>query len=97
MLLQEHVDPAEVHPVQADVPPLGARRRVGRDQHHLVARVQQRRGQHVVAQAAAAVHVPGTGGDVCDSHRKPYNEPSWEPVKGAPPAAAGEAAGAEMA
>ena len=69
-LLQVDADAAEQHLGLADVPLVGQRRRVERQQRHVVAAREQLDGQRVVAQAAAAIHPGGAGGDGQNLHRR---------------------------
>ncbi len=74
LLLEEDADAAEEHLGAADVAFVGAGRRVDRRQQHVVAAGEQRRGERVVAQAAAAVHLAGAAGEREDSQ----SESPWE-------------------
>ncbi len=68
VLLQVDADAAEQDALAADVRFVGIRRRVEREQRHLVAAAEQFDRERVVARAAAAVHPRGPGGDREDVH-----------------------------
>ena len=63
VLLEVDADPGEENVRVGDVLLVDARRSVDRQQHHVVAARHELRGERVVAQARAAVHPPGSGGD----------------------------------
>ena len=71
VLLQVHADAAEQHVPAADVLVIGQRRRVDRDQGHVVTPRHQLDGQRIVPEAAAAIHPCGTGCDRQDLHQRP--------------------------
>ena len=63
VLLEEDADAAEHDVVLADVAFVGPRRSVHGRQHDVVPARDERRRERVVAQAAPAVHLPGTAGE----------------------------------
>jgi hypothetical protein len=63
VLLQVDADAGEEDARVGDVLFVGARGRVDRQQHHVVAAGHELGRERVVAQARAAVHAPGAGGD----------------------------------
>ena len=97
VLLEKDIDAAEEHAMVADVPPRrsGSACRSGSARTSWPASISGGR-QRVVAQAAAAVHVAGAGGDVGDLHAPSSLAEAVEHAvlrsdDEAPPAAAGEA------
>ena len=68
LLLQEDVDTAIEHPVQADVFFVRTDRGVGWNQPDIVSQLDQRRRQRIVTQAVPADHATGSRGDVGDLH-----------------------------
>ena len=71
VLLQVDADAGEENVRVGDVVLVRARRRVDGQQHHVVPARQELRGERVVAQAGAAVHPGGAGGDGEDAHPRP--------------------------
>jgi hypothetical protein len=68
VLLKVNADAAKQHTIPADVGFVGGRRRVERQERHLVATGQELDGQCVIARAAPAVHPRGAGSDREDPH-----------------------------
>ena len=68
MLLEVDADPTEKDSVCADVFLVGQRRRIHRQQEHIVPLRHQGSCKRIVAYAAAAVHATGTGRDVRNAH-----------------------------
>ncbi len=64
VLLEVDADTAEQHARRADIFLIRRRRRVDRREQDVVAAGEQRRGQRVVAQATAAIHLGGAGGQI---------------------------------
>src|ERR1039457_515728 len=72
LLVQANADPVQEYDWFADVRLVGARRRVKRQQNDVVALSLELRGQRVVAQASAAIHSGGAGGERKDFHTSYY-------------------------